>query len=82
MPLYLLYIFYGIQLLKLSPPKRLFIAYDFNYLLISLVFIIKIDLTITKYNLYNHSDYFIFLKFVFFHWKKTVYELISEVNPL
>ena len=51
MPFYLLYIFYVIHLLKLPPPKRLFTVYDFNYLRISLVFIIKIDLTIKKYKL-------------------------------
>ena len=28
---YLLYIFYGIHLLKLPLPKRLFTVYDFNY---------------------------------------------------
>ena len=31
MPFYLLYIFYGIKLLKLTSPKRLFTVHDFNY---------------------------------------------------
>ena len=67
MPFYLLYIFYGIHLLKLPPPKRLFTVYDFQ---LSLVFIIKIDLIIKKSNLYYYSDLFIFIKLVFIHLKK------------
>ena len=65
MAFYLLYIFYGIHQLKLPPPKRLFTVYDFNYH-DYLVFIIKIDFTIKKYNLYYYSDLFIFLK-LFIH---------------
>ena len=65
MSFYSLYIFYGINQLKLPPPKRLFSL----CLLFRILIIIKTDLTIKKYNLYYYSDLFIFLKLVFIHLK-------------
>ena len=69
MPFYLLYIFLWYSPVEITSPLNDCLL--FTILIITNIsrIIIKIDLTIKKYNLYYYSDLFIFLKLVFIHKK-------------